>query len=112
MSIEVRVRALFHRQNDIAPEAHPARLLRAAVGGLHDAGPASRHYSVISFSQLAAQRSRHLVIHMPWLKPCRTERRHAWAVDVAEEFKPLEKLQEDAYRTLQIGTAIAFARQN
>ena len=40
--VDVRVEPLLHRQLDVAADRQAAALLRAAVGGGHDPGPAAR----------------------------------------------------------------------
>ena len=60
--VEVRVRLLLFRQLDVAADGPPARLPGAAVGALHDAGPAARHDGEAGARQACADLPRHLVV--------------------------------------------------
>ena len=71
--VHVRVGALLVREQDVQPVARPARLVRAAVGRLHDAGTASGQDGETGLRQFGAGSPSHAVVAMILVEPGRPE---------------------------------------
>ena len=95
-AIEVGVGLLFLRQLDVAADGVAAGFFGAAVGGLHDAGPAAGHHREAGARQPLADFAGQDVILMLGRESRRAEHRHARAdeMELAEAAHDLEENAE------------------
>ena len=91
--VEVGVGALLLRELDVAADGEAARVLRAAVGGLHDAGAAAGHDGEAGVGQAGADIAGELVVAMVLLEARGAEDGDARAdeVELAEAAHHLEE---------------------
>jgi hypothetical protein len=86
--IEVRVDVLLERQLDIAASGAATDVLRAAVGRLHDARPATRHHGEAVLRQESAKCAGLLGVAVIFGKPRGAKDRHAWSDEVERAKAP------------------------
>ena len=110
-SFDVLIRALFERQLDVEPDRRAASLPRAAVGRLHDAGPAAGDDGEARLGEAACSLRGGPVVRIVRLGPRGPEERHA-RVHAGEGVEALHELAHDPQYTPRIGrneVAPAFA---
>jgi hypothetical protein len=67
-AIEVRVGRLFERQFDVAPDRQAARIVRAAIGGFHQARTAAGHHGKPHSAEPATHLARQFVVLVAFLE--------------------------------------------
>jgi hypothetical protein len=108
--VEIGVRFLFLGQPNVAAEAQPAGLMRAAVGGLHQARTAARHDGVSGPCERSAHVAGEGVVRVVFVEPGRAEYGDAGGVEI-ETLEAAQELEEYPHDAFEIGLAAAPAAE-
>ena len=100
--VDVLVQALLEGQLDVAADGNAARLLRAAVGGLHHSGPAAGDDREALLGELGRQPARRAVVAVPASDARRPEDADG-RPDLREGVEALDELAHDPQRPPGVG---------
>ena len=100
--VDVGIGPLLEREFDVAPDRMPAPLLRALVGGLHDARSRPGHDRKSILGQELRRFRRRRVVGIAWLGARRAEERHP-LLDARQLVEPLDDLAHDAHHAPGVG---------
>ncbi len=99
--LHVRIGSLLVGQLDIQPDARTARLVRPAVGGLHDSRPAAGQRGKAGPRELRPHLHSQLVVSMRLREASGTEHRHC-RPQIVKGFKSAPELRDDALEPLHL----------